>query len=1397
MKTLRLFFPVLIIVFSVIWSEANAQPIRLAVDNYSVSEGLSNSVTNAICQDKYGFIWIGTDDGLNRFDGYNFHKYRNIPKDTSSLAISFVTALYSDHLGRLWVGTHNGLSLYRPASDDFINFLEGLLIEYITEDSAGNIICRSPGMIIKVDGKDFSISNFETFGITDKNIVSVHILHDTSLLLTSSENIVNYSPEYDSALFVFNSENEQFLDNTEPEPDGTSFILTNTRVLKLRIKDTLEVTGEFLLPETKNNESDPICIFLDSEGSLWLATDMNVYRMNKGSIKFQQVDLLVDGELPEKFEIEVFFEDSYGNLWMSDYGNGLLLRPRNKNFFAHYDHNPYNKQSLGHSQVSAFAEDSDGLIWIGTWGGGLSYYNPENQIVERYDFGNEQLNTEVFRGACFDREGRLWLSTHKHGLVSVKTSSNDYQIFRNNPDVPGSLPSDKLYSVFSIRNGEIWSGHANNAGLVRYDPLNGRFDDFQNDTIDGLHLPLNYVRVLMENEDGNLWVGTYGWGIYFVNLKNMDYYQISSTVNPFSDSFLNKDVIYSLLKDKAGLIWIGTMGGGLNVLNTNNHMIWHITEEDGLSNDVVNGILKDDHGNLWISTNKGINRFSIPDFIYSDTLSQEFMESYDFQPHFLYYDINDGLQSDEFKYASCLKSTTGEMYFGGNNGFSVFHPDSIKLNPREPDIVLTGISLYNQLQLADMPGSPVSEYPDDIEKLDLRYNQNFINFDFVALGYNNSRKNQYEYLLEGFDDQWNSVSAPPSATYMNLKPGEYTFRVRASNNDGVWTKESKDLKLFIRPPFWGRIWFQLLGISILLGIIFSFYNRRLQLARVQAIELEDRVKRRTNQLQSANIELEERKNEIEEMAARVHETDQLKLRFFTNISHEFRTPLTLIVGPVEKMLRKNGLDQDIRNPLSIVYRNALRLLRLINELLELRKLDTGKISLRVWKWNMVEFIKGQAALFEFHAERRNISFSVSSTKEEINAWFDRNVLEKVVYNLLSNSFKYTPDGGKIDIHIQCGEGKHSGYTIISVRDNGKGISKEHRELIFERFYQVQKDEDQIPKHGSGIGLAMCKEFVELHKGKIMVDGNKGNGSTFTLLIPDNNSCFSPEQIIPGEDGFKDPEAPSVMEYGYQGDESLLQEETEKPSLPLVLVIDNNKDMLSYVKDILNNSYQIIMASGGIEGLEKARKWIPELIISDIMMSGLDGLELTHQIKNDDATSHIPVILLSARASENDRIQGLKSGADDYITKPFSSRILLAKVRTVINNRKKIMLRYKDDIGFDASSFVQSSPGDNFVIKAVKTLEENLSNEAFNTEEFARTMGLSRAQFYRKISATAGQSPSEFIRSYRMRKAAELLLKGEFNISEVAYHVGFKSASHFTRSFKHVFGQSPTEYISDH
>jgi len=1074
-------------------------------------------------------------------------------------------------------------------------------------------------------------------------------------------------------------------------------------------------------------------------------------------------------------------KDDAGNLWIGTDGGGLSRinwETGKAAKFKHYKHNPNNPNSLIHNGVWSFWEDtsrSNNILWIGTENG-LSKLDRKTGIFINILLNPDDpssLMNEILP-ILRDRAGSLWIGTGE-GLFRIDQDNRVKRRlvhFKHDPNDPFSLDDNIIWSIIEDRDGSLWIGTGFGT-INKFDRKTGKFYHFSPPQTDSVRYTFNGIRKIYQPRfggDGVFWIATFMGGLLRFDKTSGQFTHYAHDLgNPRSLSNNSVLTIYEDTADSGRFLWIGTLGGGLNKFDAGKNEFTHFTIEDGLADNTVWGILGDNNGCLWLSTNQGLSKF--------DPQTGAFRN----------YDVNDGLQSNEFNQGAYFKSgKTGELFFGGINGFNVFHPDSLIDNPHIPPIVITDFKVFNE-------SVSLNDILSMTQEIKLSYQQNFFSFEFAALDYSNPAKNQYAYKLEGLDADWLYSGTRRFASYTNVDPGEYIFRIKGSNNDGLWNEEGSSVKIIITPPFWKTAWAYALYI-ILIGLVLY----ALRVFEVRRMHLRNELRRR----------------EFE--AQKLQEIDQLKSRFFANISHEFRTPLTLIKGPLEKLLSGEHRG-DTKELYRMMHRNAARLLNLINQLLDLSKLESGRMALQTQPENIAEFLRAIVMSFLSMAERKRVKLNYIGTEELLIIYIDRDKLEKIVVNLLSNALKFTPEGGSVIVDCACptAEGKQgipqsemSGFVEITVQDTGPGIPAEYLPHIFDRFYQIDSSHTR-DQEGTGIGLALTKELVEIHHGEISVKSEIGKGSTFTVRLPMGKAHLKPEEIE--ERGAKDEERevrsgkPDIKHQQQlmttndakqmTGEAQMTLESTDKQELATILIVEDNADLRNYIRGHLKNEYQVFEAADGVEGLEQAMKAIPNLIISDVMMPQMGGFELCAKLKTDERTSHIPVILLSARASSESKIEGLETGADDYLTKPFDAHELQIRIKNLIEQRKKLRERFRKEIVLQPSEIAVTSADEKFLERAMKSINQHLADPDFGIETFVKEAGMSRMQLHRKLKALAGYSASEFIRIMRLKRAAYLLLHGKETVAEIAYQVGFNSPSYFTRCFREQFGVPPSEYVS--
>jgi signal transduction histidine kinase/AraC-like DNA-binding protein len=851
-----------------------------------------------------------------------------------------------------------------------------------------------------------------------------------------------------------------------------------------------------------------------------------------------------------------------------------------------------------------------------------------------------------------------------------------------------------------------------------------------------------------------------GGGLNKLDKKEEKFYRYK--YNPNNPNSLSINHVSTIYPAKNGVLWVGTEGGGLNKLVPGDNeesppTFIHYKEKDGLSSNIINGLLEDNHHNLWISTHNGLSKFN-PDAVDDNGVA--------LPSAFKNYYVQDGFQDNTYLGAH-FKNSKGEMFFGGINGFNVFYPDSLKENLTIPDVVITDFKVLNEDYKLD---TSITE----INQIVLSYNENFLSFDFAVLDYTAPQKNNYAYKLDGLDKDWNYVDNRNFAHYTNLSSGEYTFRVKGSNNDGVWNEEGASIKIIILPPLWNTWWAYSLYLLFVLGLLYSI--RRYELNRTHL----------KNQHKLDEVKLKEQEK-----------TDKMKSRFFANISHEFRTPLTLIFGPAEDVLEKTK-EPDTKQSVGNIKRNASKLYSLVNQLLDLSKLEAGKMNLETSEQNVIPLLKGLVLSFTSLAERKKITLKFNTIEKNLNVYIDKDKVEKIITNLLSNAFKFTPEGGKVDFTVE----KLIKDVEIRITDTGVGIPKERIDNIFDRFYQVDGSHTR-ENEGTGIGLALAKELVELHKGKIQVESKVGEGSTFTILLPLGKEHLKAEEIVEKEIGeettktIEETELIPETEKSEEKDDIDLLLETglsaDQAGKPLLLIVEDNSDVRNYIISHLEKDYGIQEAIDGEDGFNKSIAQIPDLIVSDVMMPKMDGFELCERLKTDERTSHIPVILLTAKATSKDKIEGYETGADDYIMKPFDAKELKVRIKNLIDQRKKLRDHFLKEGIFNLDNKNIISIDKKFLEKVVKIINEHLSDSLFGVESFASELAIGRTSLHKKVVALVGEPPGELIKRIRLSKAGMLLKNKTGNISEIALEVGFNNPAYFSECFKKQFGVTPSQY----
>ncbi|MFO7526411.1 MAG: two-component regulator propeller domain-containing protein [Ignavibacteriaceae bacterium] len=1370
-------------VFILILSSAiYGQKDNLKFKHLTSNEGLSQNFISAIYQDNNGFMWFGTKDGLNRYDGYEFKVYRHDPFDSTTISGNFISALMEDSKGRLWVGS-NSLDLFIPERDEFKRI--DLKLPHILDQSSGtpnNItsILEDKYGLIWIGTKDGLISYDPQKRISRKYYQE----QDSSSSL--DDNVILSLSVDDSLLIVGTQNGIKLLDVSDLQNEIINFkkIVHPPAVDVMTSKRTM------------------LCQYRVSGNLIYAGTPAGLVKIDLSTLTSEFIPYLGHNFFPQWLNrILSITQDKNGNLWLACSG-GLVVYNHVRNNFEYYFHDPKNDQSLSMNSLTNLFSDRGGKIWIGTAGKGINLYDQNRKNFELY---NGMIDTEPFKSSfsvtaiLADSKNDLWISSNHNlfkldrktgqyarvsllygpegeitsvledsqqniwvsssgGLHRISESGDRIVHYTHNPINPNSLRDDFVKLLFIDNKGNLFAFNSNY--LSRFDEKTNSFIHYKLDLSDDKNTTLN-LKAIYETQDGSLWLG-WSEGLVKYNLETHEKIIYShKRGNP--NSISNNEVL-TICEDPVQpkkYLWVGTQGGGLSRLNLEDGTFTNFSVNDGLPNNVVYGILTS--GNeLWISTNNGICRVTTDKYG---------------TPSFRSYDVSDGLQGNEFNTFAYAKSRTGELFFGGLNGVNAFFPSNIRDNIYIPQVVITELKFLKGIYDGKNEVQPQIKIVDNSSEITIPYSQNSFTVQFAALDFTATERNKYMYKLKPIHDEWINLGTQRNVTFTELGSGEYELVVKGSNNDSVWNEEGASLKIIINPPFWRTMWAY--GFYILLFLLFIYGLRKYEMNRLR---LKNRLKLESFETQ------------------KLKELDEMKSGFFANISHEFRTPLTLILGPAEQ-LEKNENDESKKEKLITIKRSAIRLLSLINQILDLSKLEKGKTRLSCEEGDLVGFVKGITMSFSSIAEKKNIKLLFNTDKPNIPTYFDSDVFEKIFYNLLSNAFKFTPHGGTVEVSITApasvqDEKVENNFCEIAVKDSGIGLSENDLSKVFNKFFTV-KNITGFTEQGSGIGLALVKELVDLHRGKITVESEINEGSVFTVFIPVGKDFLKEGEISINKTPDKFTASNRMKElidddihYTENVNGGDNDKMTEDPLM--VLIVEDNPDLRNYIAAQLKKDYQIIEASTGVAGCEKAIESIPDIIVSDVMMPGMDGFELCKKLKTDERTSHIPIILLTARAGEEDKLSGIEIGADAYLTKPFSSRELSLRVKNLIEIRQKLRKKFSSSLIIKPKEITTGSVDKQFLEKAMKVVETNIGNERFSVEEFSSEMNLSHSQLHRKLKALVNQSAIQFIRSIRMQRALELLEGNSGNIAEIAWQVGFGDPSYFTKTFSKHFGYLPSD-----
>jgi signal transduction histidine kinase/ligand-binding sensor domain-containing protein/DNA-binding NarL/FixJ family response regulator len=1323
-------------------------------DTWQLERGLEQKSVISVCQTHNGYIWLGTLDGLVRFDGIHFKTFTK--ENTEQLQDNLIRVLLEDKDNRLWIGTENGgLSclkngIFITYSPDVYPGLKNILAIFMDRKgtlwigtSGKGITCLKEGIFTTYTNKN---------GLASNKVHAFHEDEDGNIWIGTSEGISIYNPTAKPVKFkMYNGTNALFNKHIKcmySTKKGELWFGCTDGIYRLK-NNTFSHFGKNL------TKPGIISLFVDSDQNIWAGTNGS----GLVRVKNDRLETFPPGHVLATDFIYAICEDREKNLWIGSSDEGLhrLI----DTLFTPYT----TREGLSNNIVNCIHEGRGDTLWIGTREG-VNCLSKNGEAVLKWT-NKDGLFSNNIKALLEDNQGSLWIGTDS-GLNRY----NEGKI--EGIDYPVTVSNHHILQLEEDKYGAVWI--LTTKHLIRF--YKGTFTPVikKEEVTDELLLCFR-----IDRED-TLWLGTYGGeGLY--SQKNGKRTQYTT-----ENGLVHNDV-ESIYEDKEANLYIGTRGG-LSIMA--NGEFTNYTTQDGLSDNCIYFLLVDESGYVWLAGRTGISRINKREL-------SDFKNGKIERVNPVLYNESDGMKIPFC--TDCIKTRDGKLWLATDKGLATIDPIKIKRNPQPPlveieELIADGVTTHI--------GSLRLQYGEDTP-LNIPAGTNRLEFKYTGLSFVKSRKIKFKVKLDEYDDNWREMGIDRSTDYTNLSPGNYTFRVTACNSDGVWNKEGASFSFYLHPYIYQTFWFYFFSALFIFITVFAAYRLRVRGLKHRQRELATLVEERTREVEDKNQQLEEQSEKLKEM-------DKIKSRFFANISHEFRTPLTLLMGPLEQLITDcSEGESERKRKLTLMLRNAQRLLRLINQLLELSKLDSGKMKLKAIKLDVVSFVKGITDSFRFLVQQKEMDlvFQVEGedeTKEgEIILYIDPRKMEDIMSNLLINAVKFTPAGGEIRVTVK----ELETVVEISVSDTGPGIPADQLAHVFDRFYQADATYEHYQK-GSGIGLALSKELVELHHGTITARSNEGDGTTFTVLLPKGTEHLTADEIIePGNrkntNGYETLSNISAeivrleKELEKEGQETEttngfdLDRESSVDEPNIILVVEDSTDMREYIKEALEPDYRVVEAEDGKEGMQKAQEIIPDLIISDIMMPEMDGYELCRALKSDVQTSHIPVILLTAKAAEENIVEGLETGADDYITKPFSTLILSARIKNLIDIRSQLQQNVKREMTMQPVKTSVSKIDREFLKDLQAVLKENVGDPEFNVEEMCKRLYMGNTTLYRKVQALSGQSPTEFLRTYRLKQAAQLLKSGFGSVTEVAFEVGFSSRAYFTKCFKEKFHQLPSEY----
>ncbi len=1324
---------ILLLCNNIAFGQGDARNFR----SISVDKGLSQSTVYTVAQDPLGFIWMGTQDGLNRYDGKGFAVFRPSKTDPNSIQSYNIRCLVTDQKGRLWIGGNEGVSLYDYHTNKFTNYrLKSKpgewFISSIIETKDGTIWAAG------ITGELFSLAptanqfhriKFSAPGHRISAIFSLCAWENQLLLGTGKGALaLNIS---NNTLKLIKTGMDQFR-ILVIFADGNNFWIGSQGggITKLNAKD-LSFVNYSNRNGTRLLISDEVrSIGKDAEGSIWIGTFKGLSILNT---KQQFENYYHQPYVPTTISqnsIRCIYRDRQMGMWLGTFYGGVNYYHKNEISFNLLGQGTITT-ALNDNVVNVIKQDGYGNFWIGTNDKGLNYWNPSKRSISYFTVDN-QLSSNNIKSIAFANNGNVLLGTHNAGLNVLDPLTKQVTVYKNIAGNSSTISDNMVYALLKDHAGRIWVG-TRSGGLNLFDDIHRNFKTIKVDR-QGKKFTSNEITYLLEDSRHRIWVGTSNG----VNI----FYPDNMAIEQLSPALLSSEIVNFIAEDKEKRIWIGTRDG-LNLFDENTKKFITYEKRSNLPKGNINAILNDEKGDLWITTNTSLIK-------YNPTSGKRQV-----------FDSNDGLQNRQFTLSASCVAANGMMLFGGIDGITYFYPEELNQNSLKLKVTFTGLELFNNTVTPKDSTGILNEHIDQTSSLQFNHEQKQFSILFNTFNYISTNRTTYFYKLQGFDKDWQETTGTSKATYTNLQPGKYTFYVKAVGPLGELSA-TRTLSIKIKPIWYKSYWFYFMLTVAIIGTTIFLY--RVLTERLRALH---------------QLKLERMQQE------KIKYINQLKTDFFTNVSHELRTPLTLIMAPLEELSTTPVDSNRLQELCKLMLMSTKRLYQLVNQLFEFRKVEMGTRKLRVEKSNLVAFMEDVFVSFKPLAEKNEVKYLFESEVDQLDVLFDKDALANILYNLLSNAFKYTPPNHSITIRLYVA---NKNNVALEIEDTGIGIQEKHLERIFDRFYQIDGQQTNL---GSGVGLAFTKNLVELHHGKIEVKSELGKGSIFKISLPINDSAYTNDERGEATIWHNEEIQVRISTENAKVDNAIYHSKNDQKT---IMLVDDNHDIVNYLKNYFGAKYNLLVANSGLKAIELLENHQPDLIISDVMMPEMDGLSFCKHIKQHIATSHIPVILLTAKNERTQQMEGFDHGADDYLTKPFSISLLEAKIAAVLRLRQSIKDYYASSKKVEPEKIADNPLDQEFLTKAIKIIEDNLNEYDFSVNKLSQELNMSRANVYLKIKALTGESISLFIKRIKFKKVVGLLETRRYTISEISYMCGFNSPSYFSTAFKQFFGCMPTEYL---